>query len=117
MVSPTRGDIWWCDPDPIRGREQGFPRPFLIISATAFNHGPYQLLIGIPLTRSQRNFPYWVEVRPEHSGMRDTGFIMCEQIRAISKARLLDSQPAGRVSPEIMALVEDRLSIVLGFPP
>lgn len=117
MVAPSRGEIWWYDPDPTRGREQARLRPGLIVSRTSFNQGPYDLIIAIPMTRTRRDFPFWVEASPEQSGLRETSFIMCEQIRSVSAVRLLNNYPVGRVTPEIMALVEDRLSILLGFDP
>jgi mRNA-degrading endonuclease toxin of MazEF toxin-antitoxin module len=37
MADILRGDIWWAELDPTRGREQAGTRPVLIISHDAFN--------------------------------------------------------------------------------
>jgi mRNA interferase MazF len=106
MVAPARGDIWWIELDPVRGREQAGRRPALIISADTFNQGPRGLVWVLPMTRTRRPYPFHVEVRPEQSGLREPSYIMCEQLRAISTTRLLDAAPSGRVSAATLARVE-----------
>lgn len=116
MVTPARGEIWWVNLDPTSGREQSGKRPALVVSANTFNAGPRELVWILPMTRTQRPYPFRVMVRSQESGLPTLSYIMCEQIRCIAKERFLDSAPAGRVSAETMRTVEGLLQILLDFP-
>ncbi len=113
MVAPVRGEIWWVDFDPVRGREQAGRRPALIASATTFNRGPRELVWVIPLTRTERRYRFHIRVPPDESGLRAMSYIMCEQLRSVSIDRLLDDQPAGQVSRATMKEVSDTLRMLL----
>lgn len=114
-VAPSRGEIWLAQLDPTLGREQRGTRPVLVISADTFNHGPSELVIVLPLTRTDRGLPIHVEVNPPDGGVRDRSFVMCEAVRSVSRLRLRDRW--GRVSAAAMADVEDRLAILLDLYP
>lgn len=113
MVAPLRGDIWWVDLDPIRGLEQAGRRPALVVSVDAFNHGPRGLVWVLPLTRTRRPYPFHVEVLPEESGLGESSYIMCEQLRAISINRLLGAASVGRVGAATLARVEQLVHTLL----
>src|SRR5690242_13598372 len=81
-----RGDIWFFDPDPTRGREQKKARPCLILSVDVYNNGPAELLIVIPMTSQKKSIPCHIEVKT--AGLGRASYIMCDQIRCISKERL-----------------------------
>jgi mRNA interferase MazF len=90
MNELLRGDIWLFDPDPIRGREIGKKlRPSLIVSNDTFNNGPAGLIIILPLTTKDKKIPCHVPIHPKDGGVKDHCFAMCEQIRCISKERLI----------------------------
>ncbi len=114
-VAPSRGEVWLAQLDPTRGREQQGTRPVLVVSDDAFNHGPSELVIVLPLTRTDRGLPIHVEVMPPDGGVRSRSFIMCEAIRSISRGRLIDLW--GRLSTARMSDVEDKLAILLGLHP
>ena len=111
-VHVARAEVWLADLDPVRGHEQGRRRPVLVVSNDTFNQGPATLLIIVPLTRTDRGIPTHIPVDPPEGGVRERSFIMCEAIRSISKDRLTGSA-WGIVRPHTMALVEDRLGILL----
>jgi mRNA interferase MazF len=113
VVAPDRGEIWWYDPDPVRGHEQGSRRPGLIISTALFNRSARELVVVLPLTRRVRRVRFRVELSPEESGLPFPSFIMCDQIRTISIHRLLDTQPVGRVGSTTFARVNDDLRTIL----
>lgn len=71
------------------------------------------MLIVVPLTSRYRDNPLHVLLNPPEGGARIPSFIKCEDVRAISVQRLLDRW--GSVRPATLALVEDRLRIVLGL--
>lgn len=116
MVAPARGDVWWVDLNPVRGREQAGRRPALIISTDRFNRGPRGLVWVMAMTRTQRPYPFHIAVSPRESGLADTGYIMCEQLRSISIERLLNTAPVGRVSQVTLAEIERLLRVLLDLP-
>ena len=110
---PDRGDIWDVDFNPTRGREQAGHRPALIVSVNPFHHGPAELLVAIPLTRSDKKIRWHVAVKPPEGGLTGVSYLKCEDVRSLSRSRLTHFR--GRVSPKTMAEVEDRLKILLGL--
>ncbi len=113
MNEPDRGEIWQVNLDPVRGHEQRGMRPALIVSVNIFNHGPAGLVVIAPLTSKQKGIPLHVQVNPPEGGLTLTSFIKCEDVRSISKDRLINC--LGRVSPSSILAVEDRLRILLGL--
>ena len=113
MVQPARGEIWTVDLSPTVGREQSGMRPALVLSADAFNAGPAELVVVLPLTSKAKGIPFHVEIRPPEGGISDTSYIKCEDIRSISKERLRDR--LGAVSVDTLSQVEDRLRILLNL--
>ncbi|MBI3508871.1 MAG: type II toxin-antitoxin system PemK/MazF family toxin [Chlamydiia bacterium] len=90
MLEILRGDIWLFDPDPIRGKEVGTKlRPVLIMSNDSFNNGPAGLLIIVPLTTKEKKIPCHVLITPKDGGVKEACFAMSEQLRSISKERLI----------------------------
>jgi len=57
VPEPSRGDVWDLNFDPTIGREQAGARPALIISVDVFNQGPAELVVAVPITRTQRGNP------------------------------------------------------------
>ena len=112
MSQPTRGEIWDVDLHPVRGREQAGRRPALIVSVDPFNGGPADLVIVIPVTRTDRRIRWHVGIEPPEGGLVSASFIKCEDVRSISKARL--ARKRGRVSDVTIEAVEDRLRLLLG---
>ena len=109
--SPTRGEVWLVNLDPVRGHEQAGTRPALVISVDHFNQGPAGLVIVLPITSRRKNIPLHVEISPPEGGVDRKSYIKCEDIRSISKERL--QRCLGRVTGETLREVEDRLRILL----
>jgi len=112
-TQPARGEIWDLDLNPTKGREQAGRRPALIVSVDQFNRGPAELIVAVPLTRSDRGIRWHVAVQPPEGGLTDRSFAKCEDVRSLSKSRL--ARYRGRISAATMAEVEDRLRILLGL--
>jgi mRNA interferase MazF len=51
---PSRGEVWDLNLDPTKGREQAGNRPALILSVNLFNHGAAELVVVVPITRTER---------------------------------------------------------------
>lgn len=112
MAQPSRGEVWSARLSPTVGREQAGDRPVLIISTDGFNHGPASLIFVLPLTRTNRGVPLHVPLEPPEGGLKTTSYVLCDALRSVSKERLR-GQAWGRVSPQALSLVEDRLRILL----
>jgi mRNA interferase MazF len=110
---PSRGEIWDLDFDPILGREQAGFRPALILSVDLFSQGPAELVVVVPLTRTDRKIRWHLGVRPPEAGLAAESFVQCENLRSVSKQRL--KRRRGRVSADTLEQVEDRVRILLGL--
>jgi mRNA interferase MazF len=113
MIKASRGEIWLVNLSPTEGREQAGTRPALIVSVDLFNHGAAELVVVIPVTSKAKGIPLHVEVNPPEGGLSLKSFVKCEDVRSISTARLM--KKLGKVSPETINAVEDRLKILLGL--
>jgi mRNA interferase MazF len=107
----SRGEVWLVDLNPVRGHEQAGTRPALVVSADDFNRGAAGLVIIVPMTTRERGIPLHVSVDPPEGGIKRRSFIKCEDVRSVSEQRLV--RRFGVVSQETVALVADRLRIVL----
>ncbi len=112
-VQPSRGEIWFLNLDPAKGREQAGRRPALILSVDLFNHGPADLVVVIPLTSKSKGIPFHVQIKPPEGDLKQDSFIKCEDIRSVSKERLM--QKLGAVTPKTMEAVEYRVRVLLGL--
>lgn len=110
-VEPQRGDVWTVNLDPTLGREQAGSRPALVFSTNAFNRGPADLIIVIPITSKPKGVPLHVAIDPPEGGVKVRSFVKTEDIRSISKARL--GRRWGSVSRQILDEVADRVRILL----
>ncbi len=113
MNRASRGEIWLVGLDPTKGREQAGMRPALIVSVDMFNHGAAELVVVLPITSKAKGIPLHVEIEPPEGGLTVTSFVKCEDVRSISTARLV--KRLGKVSPQTIDRVEDRMRILLGL--
>ena len=111
--APGRGEIWDVALGTTLGREQAGNRPALILSVDPFNEGPAELVVAIPMTRTNRHVRWHVGIKPPEGGLTAESFVQCEAFRSLSKSRL--RRRRGRVTEATMRLIEDRLRILLGL--
>ena len=107
----SRGDVWEVNLNPTRGHEQAGIRPALVVSVDTFNRGAAGLVVVLPITTMARGIPFHVPLIPPEGGVRRPSFIKCEDVRSISRERLI--APWGSVSGNTMNTVDDRLRILL----
>lgn len=89
-IKPLQGEIWLFDPDPIKGNEIGKKiRPGIIISHNLMNSGPSGLIFIVPLTSVYKGIESHVKIDPSIGGLTVQSFALCEQMRSISKIRLV----------------------------
>lgn len=88
-----RWELYWADLDPAVGSEQGGDRrPVLIVSNDGFNRA-FDLVTVVSLTKLEgkrrKPYPFEVVLPPEVVGTGYTSIVMPQQIRTISRLRLL----------------------------
>jgi mRNA interferase MazF len=113
VPAPSRGEVWDLNLDPTIGHEQAGSRPALILSVDIFNEGPADLVVVIPITRTERKIRWHVPIKPPEGGLVSGSFIQCENVRSVSKRRV--KRLRGRVADSTMQQVEDRIRILLGL--
>jgi mRNA interferase MazF len=87
LVSLLRGDVFWADLNPVRGREQAGLRPVLILSHDVFNAKSGTVIVMAITSQPQRaGFPVAYEMQTQHMPKRS--WIKISQIRTISTDRL-----------------------------
>lgn len=88
--NPLQGEVWLFDPDPVKGNEIGKKvRPALVVSNNLMNKGPSGLIIVVPITSKNKKIPSHIRIDPPMGGVKIPSFAVCEQIRSISKNRLV----------------------------
>jgi mRNA interferase MazF len=119
MPSPTpqRGELWWFDPDPVRGRELGHKvRPGLIVSSDIVNAGPSGKVIVVPGTTQDHQIASHVRFDYAWQGRPVTTFFCCEDVRSISVERLGNRMAPKPVPARIMTQVVDWLKRLMDLP-
>jgi mRNA interferase MazF len=111
-----RGDIYFLDLNPVRGREQAGQRPVLVISIDAINRLPLVItvVIGTKSENVPRDYPTNVRVPSSDSGLPMETVFLCFQIRSLDASRF-PATPAGRLSGKILEQVEDTVRYCLGL--
>jgi mRNA interferase MazF len=105
-ASIKRGDIWWADLNPTRGREQNGIRPIVVISCNALNRSS-GTVICVPLTSSEprAGFPLTLEITATDLPKRSWAKI--SQVRVLSIDRLTDR--IGSIEPEELDQIQTGL--------
>ena len=87
MVRILRGEIYWADLNPVRGREQAGLRPVLILSQDLFNRKS-ETVIAMAITSQPQKagFPLTLELPAEM--LPKPSWVKISQIRTISVDRL-----------------------------
>lgn len=114
-IPPAKqGEVWDVGLDPIVGHEQGGTRPALVVSVDQISSGPGELCIVTPFTKTDRGTPLHVRVEPPEGGLRDLSFAMPENIRAISRARLVRRR--GTVRDQTLEEALKRIHLITRAP-
>ncbi len=109
----ARDEIYEAYLDPVKGSEQSGQRPVLIVSRDSLNE-VLDTVVVIPLTTLRPGrpvFPTQGVVRVPEGGVGVDSVVQCEQVRAISRQRLLRCR--GAVTPETLRSIEQSLRIAL----
>src|SRR6266581_5702622 len=116
----TRGEIYFVDLNPTKGREQVGRRPVLVVSSDAINRQPLvvTVVVGTDAKNVPRDYPVNVRVAAAETGLLQDTVFLCFQIRSLDPARFLQAgslqrAAAGRMPPIRMAEVAAAMRLVL----
>lgn len=108
----TSGDIALADLGEPRGREAGFPRPVVVVTAQAVMAQSPTVVHVVPLTTTLRGFLSEVDLEPDESnGLAEVSAAQCQHLRAVSIERLLE--PTGHVGPTALAQLRETIADLL----
>lgn len=110
---PQKGEVWLATFSPTIGREQSGFRTSVIVSVDRFNAGYAELVFVCPTTTKDKKIPTQVKVVPPEGGFTQISFVKCEDLRSISKLRLI--KRLGKVSPQTLQAIENRIRLLLGI--
>lgn len=98
-VSPWQ--VWWTSFDPQVGREQAGLRPVVVVGTSFACELPNGLALVIPCTTTDRGLPF----HPAISCLAQLSFVMCDQLKSLSRERLVRLHPAA-VSADEAAVIQ-----------
>ena len=109
-----RGEIYFVDLNPVRGREQAGKRPVLVLSSDKINKLPLvvTVVVGTKGENISKDYPTNVRVPPSDSGLTIETVFLCFQIRSLDPRRF-PAQAAGKVSNATMSRIEDAVRFSL----
>lgn len=109
-----RGEIYFVDLDPTRGREQSGRRPVLVLSSDWINRLPLVVTVvaGTNGANISKDYPSNVRLSPADTGLAIETLFICFQLRSVDALRF-PSKPAGKVSSEAIRAIEKAVRICL----
>ena len=111
MARILRGEVYWADLNPVRGREQAGLRPVLVISHEALNrHSGTVIALAITSQPQRAGFP--LSHRLESVKLPKLSWVKIGQVRTISTERL--GRRLGAVSADELLRVTEGLFELVG---
>ncbi len=111
MARILRGDVYWADLNPTKGKEQPGLRPVLVLSQDVFNeHSGTVIAVAITSQAPKAGFPLTLEL--VESKLPKQSWVKISQIRTLSTRRL--SGKLCTASPVEVEQVVEGLKELLG---
>ena len=110
-----RGEVYFVNLNPTKGREQAGYRPVLVVSADAIDDLPLlvTVVVGTDAANVARDYPTNVRVPASETGLpRDTVFL-CFQLRSLDHQRFSEARMAGTMPIERMHEIDQALRLTL----
>jgi mRNA interferase MazF len=112
MARILRGEIYWADLNPVRGREQAGHRPVVIISHDVFNERS-GTVIAMAITSQPQKAGFPLTYEQKSGDLPKQSWVKISQIRTLSVSRL--GERIGQVEPEDLGrLIEGLNEIIAG---
>ncbi len=112
----NRGDVYDARLEPVEGSEQGGIRPVVIVSHDQTN-AVLNTVIAVPCSSyrpGRRVFAAQAMLYAPEGGLRVDSVVLGEQVRALSKHRLLRRR--GMLTAQALARVEQALLVAMDLP-
>ena len=111
-----RGEIYFVDLNPVKGREQSGQRPVLVLSIDSINKLPLVItvVVGTKGANISHDFPTNVRISAKESGLPMETVFLCFQIRSIDPNRFPE-QAVGKISDINLEKIEDAVRHCLGL--
>ncbi len=114
MVTVTRGDVAWCDLNPVVGTEQAGIRPVIILQIDRANAVSPHTIIAPFTTKIRRALlPSHVFVPAGNGGLTQDSVVLGEQIRVIDKRRIIKT--LGHLDESYLDELAQALRMILGL--
>ena len=111
MARILRGEIYWADLDPTKGREQAGERPVLVLSRDIFNERSGTVIaMALTIAPQKAGFPLTLEL-PD-SSLPKKSWVKISQIRTLSTERL--GKKITKLSDKELDLVIEGLNEIIG---
>ena len=111
MARILRGEIYWANLDPVRGREQAGDRPVLVLSHDVFNERS-GTVIAMALTSQPQKAGFPLTLELANPDLPKKSWVKVSQIRTLSVERL--GKEITEVSTEEIALIIEGLNEIIG---
>ncbi len=111
-----RGEIYFVDLNPVKGREQSGRRPVLVLSINSINKLPLVItvVVGTKGENIPRDYPTNIRISAEESGLPMETVFLCFQIRSIDPNRFPEIS-AGKTSEKNLEKIENAVKHCLGL--
>jgi mRNA interferase MazF len=115
--APRHGELWWFDPDPIKGTELGHKvRPAVVVSVDAFNLGGPKVVVVPATSQPHPGNPFHVSFSYRLNGKQWTTYFCCDNVRAVdTRARLKRRMAPQPLPPHVLSQIEQHLRTILGL--
>lgn len=108
----TSGDVLAADLGEPVGREAGFPRPVIVVTAQVVLSQSPSVVHVVPLTRTRRGFRSEIDIDPdERNGIAEPSAAQCQHLRAVSTSRLTET--IGNVGVATLAQLRETIADLL----
>ena len=111
-----RGEIYFVNLNPVKGREQAGQRPVLVLSIDAINRLPLvvTVVVGTSGANITRDYPTNIRLQPAETRLDSETVFLGFQIRSLDSKRFPD-RATGRVSRITLKKVEAVVRYCLGL--
>jgi mRNA interferase MazF len=111
MARILRGEIYWADLNPTKGKEQSGLRPVLVLSQDVFNeHSGTVIAVALTSQTPKAGFPLTLELADAKLPKRS--WVKISQVRTLSTERLTGK--LGKASPVEVEQVVEGLKELIG---
>ncbi|MFT5369749.1 MAG: mRNA interferase MazF [Candidatus Latescibacterota bacterium] len=111
MARILRGEVWWADLNPVRGREQAGLRPVLVLSQDIFNERS-ETIIAVAITSQPQRASFPLTLELQTGNLPKQSWVKISQIRILSIDRF--EKRIGHISPEELDQVVAGLNEIIG---